>query len=81
MFRRALLKLMISGSLLLGAQSAYAENRLALLLGLSEAVCLARRDALEDHVCGRTEEHDCVKAGVELALVATQPETNRVPSA
>jgi hypothetical protein len=35
MFRRALLKLMISGSLLLGAQSAYAENRLALVIGQS----------------------------------------------
>ncbi len=35
MLRRALLKLMISGSLLLGAQSVYAENRLALVIGQS----------------------------------------------
>ncbi len=35
MFRRAMLKLMISGAVLLGAQSAFAENRLALVIGQS----------------------------------------------
>ena len=35
MFRHALLKLMISGALLLGAHTAYAENRLALVIGQS----------------------------------------------
>jgi uncharacterized caspase-like protein len=35
MFRRALLKLMVSGAMLVGAHSAYAENRLALVIGQS----------------------------------------------
>src|SRR5678816_3750441 len=35
MFRHAMLKLMISGAVLLGAQSAFAENRLALVIGQS----------------------------------------------
>ena len=35
MFRHAILKLMISAAVLLGAQSAFAENRLALVIGQS----------------------------------------------